>query len=209
MPDLFIQAGEPGLRIVPQDCWFDSKIDVGEDIAKPCNLPPVSIRVSFLEIKGKVLDRLTYDLKVPDNGIPAPPVSDKIIVRYAGSILFYIPDRVKESSSNGRADLCIHDLVEDVRFEPFFKCILHDKIDLSPEEIFEIELTVHIIVERLFSFPEGDQHIHIAVRPLLSPCKGTEYANRCNTEPLPEDWLVLPEERNDIHMVYALLMHLS
>lgn len=92
----FFRPGIPVFALSQRMVGLIPKIDVGRDIAESCDLPPVSIRVSLLEIRGKVLDRLTNHLKIPDNGIPASPVSDKTIVRYAGSILFDIPDRVKD-----------------------------------------------------------------------------------------------------------------
>ena len=46
--------------------------------------------------------------------------------------------------------LCIHDLAKDIGLEPFLECAFHYEIDLTTEEIFEIELAVHIVVECLF-----------------------------------------------------------
>jgi hypothetical protein len=79
---------------------------------------------------------------------------------------------------------CIDDLAEDIGLEPFLDRALHYEIDFAPEEIFEIELAAHISVERFLPFPERDEHVHVAVRPLLSAYEGAEDADLCNTEPL-------------------------
>jgi hypothetical protein len=63
---------------------------------------------------------------------------------------------------------CIYDLPEDIGFEPFFYRAVHDEIDLTSEEIFQVELAVHVVVEGLLSLPECDENINIALRPLLS-----------------------------------------
>ena len=82
----------------------------------------------------------------------------------------------------------------DMRFEPLLQSHLHDEIDLYSKQIFEIKFTAHIVVERLFSFPEIHEHIHIAVRPLLSPGEGTEDPYLCHPEPFLHDWFVLFQE---------------
>src|SRR5208337_1642599 len=64
--------------------------------------------------------------------------------------------------------LRIHDLPEDIRFEALLDRALHHEIDPATKQVFEIELAVHIVVEGLLPLPKRHQHIHIAVRPLLS-----------------------------------------
>lgn len=61
-----------------------------------------------------------------------------------------------------------------------------DKIHPAPEEIFQIERQPHEIPECRLPRRKLDQHIHIALGPLLSPGGGPEDANPRDAEPLPE-----------------------
>jgi hypothetical protein len=60
---------------------------------------------------------------------------------------FILPAASLISSRKWSTVLCIHDLSENVGLEPFLDCALHHEINFAPEEIFEIELAVHITVE--------------------------------------------------------------
>jgi spore coat protein CotH len=49
----------------------------------------------------------------------------------------------------------IHNLADDGGFQTLFYRLVHHKIDVAPEEIFEKKLTVHVMVENFFrKFPE-------------------------------------------------------
>jgi len=81
-------------------------------------------------------------------------------------------DPVPVNPPQGRSTvLCINNLAKNIIPEPGFYRTFHYKIHFSPEEIFEIELAVHVMVERLFAFPEGNEHIYVAFRLFLSTDK--------------------------------------
>ena len=74
------------------------------------------------------------------------------------------------SSRSWSEVLRIDDLCDDRGLEPFLDRTFYE-IDLAPEEVFEIKLAVHVVVEGFLSFPEQDQYVHITIRPLLSAYK--------------------------------------